>query len=91
MTTIQEPEDVTVRLCELVEDVARDHLGFSVPTDCFCGRGGFWRDGVKPASWVHDDAAVRYIEETVRARLAVERKLKPLRRRLALLRKALSP
>ena len=91
---IETPQAVVVRLCELVEHVARYHIESVESTDCFCKEGGFWRndyDPVEAGTWRHDDVAIRYIEETVLARLAVERRVKPLRRRLALLWRAVKP
>lgn len=68
-------DEITTRLCQLVEKVAAEAYRNEVPTDCFCGNGGNWRQEpiigrrIRPAYWRHNDVAIRFIEEAVEERL----------------------
>ena len=65
----QSPLELIERLCQLQREYA-EVVGYSVPRDCFCGNGGFWRIGDNwPESrpgWQNDGSAVDFIERVVR-------------------------
>lgn len=72
-------QEALERLCKLTEK-AFDHIGHSHATDCFCGKGGFHRDGRVPdwTSYLNDGAAIEFIEAAVSAHIERERSVAAL-------------
>ena len=62
--------DVVQRLCELVERVSHAH-DYESATDCFCTRGGMWRDGtIQSHYWRHDpETSIAFIERATQSAL----------------------
>lgn len=59
------------RFCKLQMQVNTFVFDHEHAADCFCGQGGFWRDGaVDPDGYRNELRAVEWIENVVRERLA---------------------
>lgn len=57
------------RLCNLQGEVNAALWNHAIPTDCVCGRGGFWPLD-RPTQFKNNGEAVEFIEKAVRAALA---------------------
>lgn len=58
------------RLCQLVGHVNEKAYDHAIPTDCFCGDGGYWP--LRHASdWKFDPRVLSFIEEAVADRIRI--------------------
>lgn len=62
-------------LCMLTEEVMEGSIGYSHPSDCFCGFGGFNRGGVVKAKtygegYRNDGAVLKFIVDATRKAIA---------------------
>lgn len=63
---------VIIRLCELQAEVCRE-TGYTQSADCFCGTSGFGERHVHDDAYRNDGAALEFIEQAVREKLAAMR------------------
>lgn len=69
---------VIIRLCELQAEVCRE-TGYAQSADCFCGTSGFGERHVHDDAYRNDGAALEFIEQAVREKLAAMRAEKETR------------
>ncbi len=71
-------EQVIERLCRLTEEVCQEAIGHSEPSDCFCGKGGFWGTGLYDDSrYQNAGKALEFIEEATRNAIAIRKLMAP--------------
>ena len=66
-------DQIIERLCLLQEEVANRHVGYDEGSDCFCGKGGFWKreryGGTFEQGYRNTGKALEFIEAAVREKL----------------------
>lgn len=69
-----ERQEAIERLCNLTAEVL-EHIGYEGPSDCFCGKGGFWDlDCYGESEYRNDGRTIEFIEEAVREKINTDRK-----------------
>jgi hypothetical protein len=65
--------EIIERLCALQQEVVDRHIGYGAGSDCFCGKGGFWKSegygGTFEDGYRNSGEALEFIEAAVREKL----------------------